>query len=113
MCLQGEDILEYNESLSECRKLFTFVPTNDTASNGTATIKFWVEGKVKNTVTIHDVPVRSCSTGRSSSSSSFREDALQTSLRSNESSVFESSIEQTSIDEGTTLTGKKDNRRCT
>lgn len=52
---EGEDILEYKDS-RECRKLLTFVPTYDAGSDGTATVKFKVEGKVKHTVHIHNVP---------------------------------------------------------
>ncbi|XP_045171918.2 uncharacterized protein LOC123533973 [Mercenaria mercenaria] len=98
---KGEDIIEYNESLGECRRLLTLVPTYDEAADGNATIKFKVDGKVKHTVTIHDVPAtRSLSTSTSSSSSSFvdvRGAERQTSVRSNASSSFRSNASSQSF----------------
>lgn len=54
---EGEDIIEYNQALSECRRLLTLVPTYVPSAEGIATIKFKIGGKVKHTVTVHDVPV--------------------------------------------------------
>lgn len=53
---EGENVLEFRESLSECRKMIHLVPTYDADSGGTATIKFKVDKRVKHTVFIHNVP---------------------------------------------------------
>lgn len=36
--------------------MLDLTPTYNSKSNGMAFIKFWVDGNVKHTVTIHDVP---------------------------------------------------------
>lgn len=89
----GEDILEYSESLGECRKHLSLVPTYDEKSEGNATIKFKVDGRVKHTVTIHEVPtIRTVSI--SSNSSSF---ADVTGATSRQTSVFSSSVSSQSF----------------
>lgn len=79
-------MLEFRESLSECRKMIHLVPTYDADSGGTATIKFKVDKRVKHTVYIHNVPTERKPLRHSESWNSSGEfTSLQSSTRSNQS----------------------------